>query len=591
MDTTDRSGPPSRNGIRAGRRSALLSAALVPAFCFALAGPAAASHDPNRTATIYVHGFDPDGAVRHGVYGDDIHKGMADSVASLVGVPVSPASLGPLPVNVVAATTYYGDNAPSYYSPEDVAEIAEVTAQWGGGVPRYALIVAKFARSILERSGADQVNFVSVSFGSLIVRWLIEKDVEGLAGSGKIARWLSVEGVVDGNWAASHQDLVDILSVFDPQPIDVEHMSYDWIAANLHAPRAEADDPVYAGILLGQVGSTDDGGTGAALRTAMLAYKDYQPNDGIQGLSDARLQDVALSARLAGLPPTEAVFHSDHLGLQQWRSAWAEAATFLTSSRRVTVTITRAQVWNLHEVALPFWDWRPAEVLFESRVYSPAAEKRWAVTQPLCAYVKEGAAMPLRLYARAGDTHPFEQVIFDDLVLPEEQELSIELRAVDVDYDPRYGVLETLETPYYDDMGGGTVRVSTLEPGTYQFAVPDWNCTLSVTVYDYPFAQLTGVAPHVAVRAGGALSISPNPFASLVRIAAPVSNLDPPGETATLEIADVTGRVVRRMQGALGTGFVWDGRGDGGRLLPAGVYLHHLVTPRGAWNGRSCLLR
>src|SRR5262245_32091046 len=34
----------------------------------------AALHDPSRTVTIYLHGFDRTGVDRHGVYGEDVRK-------------------------------------------------------------------------------------------------------------------------------------------------------------------------------------------------------------------------------------------------------------------------------------------------------------------------------------------------------------------------------------------------------------------------------------------------------------------------------------------------------------------------------------
>ena len=89
----------------------------------------------------------------------------------------------------------------------------------------------------------------------------------------------------------------------------------------------------------------------------------------------------------------------------------------------------------------------------------------------------------------------------------------------------------------------------------------------------------------------GALTISPNPFRSTVRISAPVPASDVPNEHATLVIADVTGRVVRRIAGDPRSGFAWDGRDAAGHVLPAGIYLHRLVTSRGIWHGTSCLLR
>src|SRR5262249_61513039 len=127
---------------------------------------------------------------------------LRDSIAALVGAPVANGEQRLVP-NVAATMGYYGDTPPPYYGPSDVDELAQVTARWGGGIPRYALIVAKYARELMRRSGARQVNLVSASLGSLIVRWLIEKDVGGLASGGSIARWLSIEGLLAGNWAAS----------------------------------------------------------------------------------------------------------------------------------------------------------------------------------------------------------------------------------------------------------------------------------------------------------------------------------------------------------------------------------------------------
>src|SRR5262249_5261401 len=181
----------------------VLFTVLVACWSAAHVSPAGAGQDPNRTVTVYVHGFDWNGADRHGAYGVDVREPLEDSLAAMAGLPVADTTGGPIAPNAVTATTYYGDVAPSWYSPADLAEIARRTAAGGGGVPRYAYIVARFAQHALERSGADQVNLVGASFGGLITRWVIEKDVLGLASGGRIARWLTIEGVVAGNWAAS----------------------------------------------------------------------------------------------------------------------------------------------------------------------------------------------------------------------------------------------------------------------------------------------------------------------------------------------------------------------------------------------------
>src|SRR5262245_32948398 len=391
--TAGRRGPdhgsvPSHPIRRPGPLARALVAVLTGAALLGLAAPVLAQ-DPARTATVYVDGFDPGGASRHGAFGIDRRTPPMDSVAAMVRCPVADGS-ATLSPNVVATTWYYGDATPPYYSSGDVAALQQITSQWGGGVPRYALIVAKYARNVLQRSGARQINLVSGSFGSLIVRWIIEKDVEGLASEGRIARWLSIEGVLAGNWAASRDDLVHYLDFLGPLPIDLAHMNYAWVGAQLHAPRTEADSPYYAGILLGQIVSTDDGYNDGALSTLMSSSGAWQPNDGVQAVSDARFQSVTAASRLAGLPPTLSCFHDDHLSLKHDRTAWAQAAAFITQRRRVTVTMTSARVADLHEVHTLLWDWRPAEVVLESRVYSPAIFARWGVGGPTSTLEKEG---------------------------------------------------------------------------------------------------------------------------------------------------------------------------------------------------------
>jgi len=508
-----------------------------------------------------------------------------------MGLPILDPSTGSPPPNVVAATRYYGDTPPSYYSPADVDEVDQVTARWGGGVPRYALIVAKYARRLLQRSGARQVNFVSASFGSLVVRWLIEKDVGGLAGEGKIARWLSAEGLLCGNWVASRDATVELLQALGISSIDLLHMSYGWVEANLHSPRTEADNPLYAGILIGQFGSTDDTDNNAALSLAMTAYREFEPNDGVQALPDAYFHTVTAASRLLDMPPTMSLFHSGHYDLGDHRGAWVQLASFLTQRRRVTVTMTGAQVFDLHEVQLPYWDWRPAEIVFESRAYSPRVQARWAISEPLSTREKEGAAAPLRRYWQNGETQSFLRVVFDDFVLDDETELQLDLRAEEIDHDWRYGVIETTESPSYDLVGAGTIRVSTRTPGTYSFRAGDWGCVLEVGVFEYPFAAPVEVRDPLSPVGPALLSVSPNPFSSSVRITA--SGLTPAiaDLAATLSIRDVSGRLLRRIGGTAGAGFVWDGRDDEGHPVPPGLYLHRLDAAGRTLHGRSLLVR
>ena len=573
---------PSLRRPRPGRRNVSIALLLVLGGGLLVSVPARAAFDPARTATIYLHGFELTGARRDGVYGDEAHQSVADSIARFAGLPIASGS-GAWPANVVVGVGYYGDAPPAWYTAAERAAVDSVTAAWGGGVPRYAEIAAIFARHVLARSGAQQVNLVGASFGALIARWMIEHDAQGLASSGRIARWLSIEGLVGGNWAASHASgFLDFLSL---PPIDLQHMTHGWIEAHLHAPYTELDSPFEGAILMGQVGSTDERYQGSALSALMATARDWQPNDGVQALPDAVSSSVTARARLLGLPPTRALFHATHFGLADFRGAWAEAATFLTQRRRVTVTMTRATVANLHEPELPFWDWRPGEIVFESRVHSPAAARRWGVTDPIAAVLEAGGAAPLRRFQRDGDTQTLELILFDDFVLSEETALDLELAAYDVDYDPHYGVYETVTAPYLDDLGAGTLSISTLAPGTYAFAARDWSAEVTVKITDYPFAAYASVS-DVRPRATPVLALVPNPARGPQSIAIPAE-----AGVARVDVLDVTGRLVRRVATASRGPWHWDGRDAEGRRVPAGVYRVRAVTSRGTFEGRSLIVR
>ena len=46
------------------------------------------THDPNRTATIYLHGFDPDGADLDGVFGEDMQEELLGVIGDMAGLPL-----------------------------------------------------------------------------------------------------------------------------------------------------------------------------------------------------------------------------------------------------------------------------------------------------------------------------------------------------------------------------------------------------------------------------------------------------------------------------------------------------------------------
>ena len=140
-------------------------------------------------------------------------------------------------------------------------------------------------------------------------------------------------------------------------------------------------------------------------------------------------------------------------------------------------------------------------------------------------------------------------------------------------------------------MGGGTVVVSTVRPGTYTLRVADWSCEVAVRVFDYPFELAVSVPDGIPAGDVTRLVTSPNPFSSTLRITAAGAALGGGNGSTELDIYDVGGRLLRCIRGDLRAGFVWDGRDAQGRLVPAGVYLHRVVARGLVLRGRSYLVR
>jgi hypothetical protein len=119
-----------------------------------------------------------------------------------------------------------------------------------------------------------------------------------------------------------------------------------------------------------------------------------------------------------------------------------------------------------------------------------------------------------------------------------------------------------------------------------------------------PDARLLWVAPHVPAPSTGVVALPHGAVAGRVAFAGSAPN--PTRDTATLrfelpgagrvrlEIADVRGRIVRRlMDRNVAAGLLsaaWDGRSDAGVRVGPGIYFARLVTQQGAVSGKLVVL-
>jgi hypothetical protein len=422
-----------------------------------------------KTITIYVHGYSKSGYNRQGVYGNINEDEVINNLVAFTDLPTM-QTYDENSTNILAVTPYYGNQAPEYYTQQDLEDIEAVTKTYGGGIPRYATIIAKFAKHVMDESGAEHLNIVSASMGSLVTRWLIEKDIEQLASQKKIKKWLSIEGVIRGNYAASNSILMGFVDPIEKQHIDTKHMDYSWIENNLEGKSATHDNYKY--IQMGFISSTHD--KDGALDTLLTVNGQLQPNDGVQLLKDTKFQTTPNHT------PSFTHFYQDHLGIKDDKGAWAEVATFLSSKKRVKITLLSAQASNLHEHINKYLN-KNAEIVFESEVKSSKVYEHFGIDEAISERIVEGGALNLIKYKNENESKTVGQVIFNDFVLEDENELNVKITGYELDKYAIYGVRE----PSFDSSKSslGTIELDIpLENAIIEVFGKDWSGVVKVEV-------------------------------------------------------------------------------------------------------------
>ena len=436
-----------------------------------------------KNLTLFVHGFDKDGYKAKGIFGEKYPDEALEKFQALgENYPVTEDTTV---LNITKATTYYGDTPPSYYTEKDIQDLNEVTAQWDGGIPRYAMVVAKYAKHLMKQEKVDRINIVSGSMGSLVTRWMIEKDIEGLASAKKIAKWYSLEGVIRGNYAADRKEYIENFyggGALDS--IDITHMTSDWIKENLQNPVSDAMSPLYKDILLGQQASTDDNLSNGALTALLFLNHQFSANDGTQRVKDCRFDKTLPEARFNDLSPTFTLIHKNHLSLKDHKGAWANVMVFLNAKKRVKITLLDAKVEDIKEDFHWYNTNERAEIIFASKVYSSKVEKHWGIKEAIAENTRSGATLPVHHYDKNGDEKELNQFILDQFVPADETKLVIDFKVEEIDYAAKYGVYERLNH-HYDLVDKTPVSVP-LENGIYPFEGNSWSFNLKVEVINYP---------------------------------------------------------------------------------------------------------
>ena len=420
----------------------------------------------HKTVTIYIHGYSKSGYKRVGIYGNDNYDEIINTIVDFSGFNTTTNYDENNFSNIIAITPYYGNIAPNYYTAKDIKEIEDI----GEGIPRYALIIAKYAKHIMIETGADSINLLSVSMGSLVSRYLIEKDLEQLSSNKKILKWLSLEGVIKGNIAASGDNLLSFVNNFETQPVDVKHMSYAWIDEHLNS-----SSPYYNNIQIGFESSTNDNASKGALSLWLRANQHFEANDGVQAVKDTFFT--------GDFPHT--FYHDNHYTLAENKAVWGYAATFFTAKKRVRITLINASLSDLHEDKLPFnTNILPAEIIFESTIHAPFAEEKWGFERAIDERVLEGKYLTVYDFLQQDSKQPLDQTLFDSYILEEEQNLQLTLTPYELDREPDYGLYEITGHGEHESLGTMSIMIP-LKEGIYPLQSEQWSAEVSVEIIDY----------------------------------------------------------------------------------------------------------
>lgn len=442
-----------------------------------------AAPDPGKTVTIHVHGWNLSGATKTGTVGDDRGGGDAvDGIMRFSGLPHGQKS--PTAPNQIVATEYYGSTLPSYYTAADRAEVSALK-----GIPRYAAIVGKYARSVLARSGAEGVNLTCHSMGCLISRYLIENDVEHLVSDGKIRRWVSFAGVVGGakladidkgRWLDAWARLLGL------DLIDVEHMNRDWVEKNVAVydhQRADGNNPAWSNVLVHHIVSTNPK-IDRALSMPLMDLFGYggAPNDGIVLAEEMYLHEQQPSARWktpsgALLPVSTSHHFADHFTISDQASAQAIAAATVVGSRRVRVSLS--SITLLRDKEHLFFDTAPAEIAVETKVRYPYVAAIDPTNPLISETTMERRVAPVFQMAK-GETKSPSLLLFDGPVFDAQTSVALDIRLAETDFYPAAGINENALSPA-ETLGRFTQEVP-LSTGDYTVTTADARFTLRVVV-------------------------------------------------------------------------------------------------------------
>lgn len=428
-----------------------------------------------KTITIYVPDYQKTGYALKGVYGESFESDFLDSLVEFTGLPTLENYTQEDFRNLLTTVQYYGEEAPFYYTFLDTTDINRVTTSYGGGIPRYAIIVAKFANYLLEETGAEKINFISQGMGSLVTRWLIENNTEQLASQTKIEKWMSMDGLIRGNYLLSRSTQ---LQDFFETSVDTQQMQYSWIEENLTPTAERMSSPYYKNILVGQISSTQSDGAEVGLASFLSLEGQFQANNGYQLLKDTYFETIDYAIQV----PSQTYLYNDYANLTENDALYVTLNNFLEAKKRVRITLVEATVNDIHETLS--LENPSSEIVFSNQIFSPYAQTQWELEDQAIAEQRyESGMLTLYDYQSNGESKTVNQILFDDFVSSVETNLTLQIEGYELDKDSNYKLTEE-GISSKESLGSINQTIELIHGKTYNILTNDWSASLKVEVVE-----------------------------------------------------------------------------------------------------------
>ena len=419
-------------------------------------------YDNKSTITVWVHGFAHKGAQRLKTmkYGEARScSGILDAIGRYgTKRPCGNTAAGEKAPNHMVGVEYYGARPAAWMGLTDRAGVEKYPYDGGPqGLQRYAEVVARFIRHRLKISGATHVNLACHSMGCLILRHVIENDLQGLASSNRLVRWFSSAGVIAGARLArlfdnpSAQQVAGLigLSVDDFIFMNPDYVR-DHTAAWDHKLYA-ANNPLFGGMLIHHAAATDPR-IKEALNIKLLDLNNpgNEPNDGIMFTEDEFLHSTGPKASFKAksgevLQPSRSFHHIDHMNLPKTEAAGVLATAGLFHRRKVIVRMTELELIKdreKHSILDKENGLPPAEVAVEVQVrYDPYVKKTFGKDVLIHNHTL-AQRTPSVWQQKQGQTLTTKRLLFSGPILDGMKELRLSLKVLEVDWYPRGKVAE-----------------------------------------------------------------------------------------------------------------------------------------------------